>query len=392
MRQLLECYAACGRGPRRVVTRRGAAVHPSVCAALLTELRATQFSGVRERPKVSAHGYFTLQRPSRQGDKRHLVEGGTKQRRMAAKLVKHARLWELAEAAMREVDPEFWDSMTAVAFTYGFVGSPHIDTENMGCFYGLALGDFGPPAPVPTNDDTHVHDSSNTESQGAGAGGGVTTATEGARMGGTGQDSDRTGDHGRVGSGGEGSRGGGGGGRGGCRGKGGRGDRVGSGCGNSGVGGGGDGDGRDSSGDSEGGPEYLPKVFPPTLHAPAPAAAPGDRGSDGSGGDSRGRVDTSDVAFTPLERTQLDERGKQGGEGFSLDGGRHLSDSQPISDLSWDIGHQLSASQPISDLSLDSSRQLSTSQPTSSGLCGAIAVESGVHQVGHHQTLNPVPY
>mmetsp|Transcript_27066 Transcript_27066/g.66382 ORF Transcript_27066/g.66382 Transcript_27066/m.66382 type:complete len:120 (+) Transcript_27066:793-1152(+) len=46
---------------------------------------------------------------------------------------------------MREVDPDFWDNMTAVAFTYGFMGTPHIDTENLGCFYGLSVGDFGPP-------------------------------------------------------------------------------------------------------------------------------------------------------------------------------------------------------------------------------------------------------
>jgi hypothetical protein len=24
-----------------------------------------------------------------------------------------------------------------------FMGSPHIDTENLGCFYGLSVGDFG---------------------------------------------------------------------------------------------------------------------------------------------------------------------------------------------------------------------------------------------------------
>ena len=45
---------------------------------------------------------------------------------------------------MREVDPAHWDAMTAVAFTRGFRGSPHIDTENVGCFYGLSLGDYGP--------------------------------------------------------------------------------------------------------------------------------------------------------------------------------------------------------------------------------------------------------
>jgi hypothetical protein len=64
-------------------------------------------------------------------------------------------VYHYAEAAMREVDSEFWDGMTAVAFTHGFVGSPHIDTENLGCFYGLSLGDFGPPAdPTTTTTET----------------------------------------------------------------------------------------------------------------------------------------------------------------------------------------------------------------------------------------------
>ena len=54
---------------------------------------------------------------------------------------------------MREVNPAHWDAMTAVAFTRNFRGSPHIDTENVGCFYGLSLGEYGggvakPPPPM----------------------------------------------------------------------------------------------------------------------------------------------------------------------------------------------------------------------------------------------------
>ena len=43
---------------------------------------------------------------------------------------------------MREVDADHADRFTAVAFTKNFRGSPHIDTQNIGPFYGLALGDF----------------------------------------------------------------------------------------------------------------------------------------------------------------------------------------------------------------------------------------------------------
>ena len=44
--------------------------------------------------------------------------------------------------AMISVDPMFAQKYTAVAVTHGFNGSPHIDKQNVGPFYGLALGDF----------------------------------------------------------------------------------------------------------------------------------------------------------------------------------------------------------------------------------------------------------
>ena len=58
---------------------------------------------------------------------------------------------------MREVNPAHWDAMTAVAFTRNFRGSPHIDTENVGCFYGLSLGEYGgggPRSPAPADGPT----------------------------------------------------------------------------------------------------------------------------------------------------------------------------------------------------------------------------------------------
>jgi hypothetical protein len=44
--------------------------------------------------------------------------------------------------AMISVDPLFAQKYTALAVTHGFHGSPHIDKQNVGPFYGLALGDF----------------------------------------------------------------------------------------------------------------------------------------------------------------------------------------------------------------------------------------------------------
>ena len=40
------------------------------------------------------------------------------------------------------VDPVFAQQYTALAVTHGFHGSPHIDKQNVGPFYGLALGNF----------------------------------------------------------------------------------------------------------------------------------------------------------------------------------------------------------------------------------------------------------
>ena len=43
---------------------------------------------------------------------------------------------------LESIDAPYVKKFTALAVTKNFVGSPHIDTQNIGPFYGMALGDF----------------------------------------------------------------------------------------------------------------------------------------------------------------------------------------------------------------------------------------------------------
>ena len=61
-----------------------------------------------------------------------------RQKRAAAKLCRHKSLWLAAAAVMRHVAPHF--PYTAVAFTFGFRGSPHIDTYDISHQWALSLG------------------------------------------------------------------------------------------------------------------------------------------------------------------------------------------------------------------------------------------------------------
>ena len=65
---------------------------------------------------------------------------------MAAMKVKcHAAMWGQALDLLAATDADFASRVTAIAFTKNFIGSCHIDTQNTGPFYGLALGDFVAP-------------------------------------------------------------------------------------------------------------------------------------------------------------------------------------------------------------------------------------------------------
>jgi hypothetical protein len=92
---------------------------------------------VNTRPSIAAASYMILRAPAEFAQK-----DSKNARQAAAKIVKWQALWDLAAQAIDEADAAFAANFTALAVTLGFAGSPHIDKQNTGPFYGLALGDF----------------------------------------------------------------------------------------------------------------------------------------------------------------------------------------------------------------------------------------------------------
>ena len=132
MKTLLQCYEK--HGPREIRKEQGIPVSPEQQAALLAELESINWPRTtRERPKIRAEYYMILQKPgSGKAD-------SVRTKKETAKLTKHTRLFHLAVDTLAEVDPGFADRFTALAVTKNFVGSPHIDTLNVGPFYGMSL-------------------------------------------------------------------------------------------------------------------------------------------------------------------------------------------------------------------------------------------------------------
>ena len=94
----------------------------------------------RERTNIRAQHYIILKSPLAFGAQ------GSKAARIAAyKVREHGDMWRQALVLLATVDAPFSETVTAIAFTKNFKGSPHIDTQNTGPFYGLALGDFKAP-------------------------------------------------------------------------------------------------------------------------------------------------------------------------------------------------------------------------------------------------------
>jgi hypothetical protein len=154
----------------------------AICDALLAALRATRWPAQTDRPKVASVGYLVLERAPSEirdeagrdvggdgasgaggvcgaggggvggggvgggggsggggaggggaggGDGGGGVAGGdsASTRRRRAKRERHRALWEAVEAWMELVDPAF--AYTGVALSYGFRGSPHVDTYDI---------------------------------------------------------------------------------------------------------------------------------------------------------------------------------------------------------------------------------------------------------------------
>jgi len=135
MATLLECYKK--HGPREIRKEKGIPVSKHRLDALMQELNAVNWPHTtRERPKIKAEHYMIIQKPGSG------VEDSVRTKKETAKLIKYKKLFDLAVETLAEVDPVFAERFTALAVTHNFVGSPHIDTLNVGPFYGLSLGEF----------------------------------------------------------------------------------------------------------------------------------------------------------------------------------------------------------------------------------------------------------
>lgn len=135
MRQILENYAKIG--PRTLVRREGTLVRADLLASILLEIKrwAQNQGNTNHRPSIAAESYTIIRTPAEFGSNK------SKNAVTAAKkLKKYKVLFDLATIAIREVDPSF--EFSSLAVTKGFTGSPHIDKQNSGPFYGLALGPF----------------------------------------------------------------------------------------------------------------------------------------------------------------------------------------------------------------------------------------------------------
>jgi len=135
MKRLLEHY---NDKPRKMIRVLGRPVDRELREKLLSELLLWKESHTTNtRPSINAKAYMILRNPNEFGQKesKNAVQA-------AKKLAEHRELWNLAEQAIQAADPVFASNFSALAVTYGFQGSPHIDKQNTGPFYGLALGDF----------------------------------------------------------------------------------------------------------------------------------------------------------------------------------------------------------------------------------------------------------
>lgn len=137
MSTILSCYEK--HGPRQICKVQGIPASSQRIASLLLELDAIPWpTTTRERPKIRAEYYMILQKPGSG------ISDSVKTKKETAKLTRYQSLFDEAVAALTEIDPTFAQRFTALAVTKNFVGSPHIDTLNVGPFYGLSLGEFTP--------------------------------------------------------------------------------------------------------------------------------------------------------------------------------------------------------------------------------------------------------
>jgi len=132
---LLKAYE--NLGPRHIVRREGVHVRKDLRDVILEQMKkwAAKQGEVNHRVSISAKTYTILRSKGTFGS-----ATSRKALRAAKKVEANQVLWDLALEALSEADSDF--EVSAIALTKGFKGSPHIDKQNTGPFYGMSLGSF----------------------------------------------------------------------------------------------------------------------------------------------------------------------------------------------------------------------------------------------------------
>ena len=135
---IIDKHRKGGEFARRTIRVNGTPVRPELLADILVEMEAwSELHQHNDRPSIRASSYTILRSPADFSDL------GAKAATIAERKIKqHAKVWELALQAITEVDPVYAQKFTALALTKNFIGSPHIDRQNTGPFYGMSLGTF----------------------------------------------------------------------------------------------------------------------------------------------------------------------------------------------------------------------------------------------------------
>lgn len=125
-------------GPRKMLCANGTLVSEGLRVLLVEELQKWRSNHKKNtRPSINAQSYMILRSPVEFEQK-----NSNNAKQAAKKLQTYRTLWDLAKQALNEVDSDFAQSFSALAVTYAFTGSPHIDKQNTAPFYGLSLGSF----------------------------------------------------------------------------------------------------------------------------------------------------------------------------------------------------------------------------------------------------------
>jgi hypothetical protein len=129
------------RGMRKIIRTSGILIEDASLLdnllLALTEWKNGWTNKNNERTAIDAENYMILTSPASWENL-----GRNKRQKAEAKLNANITIWKLAKQVMESVDEEFAEKYTALAVTHNFIGSPHIDRQNVGPFYGLSVGDF----------------------------------------------------------------------------------------------------------------------------------------------------------------------------------------------------------------------------------------------------------